>query len=158
MYCNFACLKKKLGESQNLTRIILFKKKVFWTKNVNFFLKNMDFFLRETWQQTCSRSSRKSSISKNVFLTFGFFAEIWFCDQIAIPLRCKNTFLANLVGVKNSSASVRLVNVPFWKKNWTQFALPWSNFCTKTPVSKFLTPMDTSWKNLAKVHNSVLDQ
>ena len=135
-----------------------FQKTVFWTKNVEFFQKNMDFFLRETWQQTCSRISRKSRISKKVFLTFGFFADIWFCDQTAFPLCCKNTFLANLVGVKYSSASGRLVIVPFWKKNWTQFALPWSNFWTKTPVSKFLTPMDTSWKGLAKWHNSVIDQ
>ena len=118
----------------------------------------MDFLLRETWQQTCSRISRKSSISKKVFLTFGFFAEIWFCDQTAFPLCCKNTFLANLVGVKNSSATGRLVNLPFWKKNWTHFALPLWNFWTKTPISMFLTPIDTSWKNLAKWHNSVLDQ
>ena len=114
MYCNFAVLKKiKL---ENLTRIVLFEKKVFWTKNVDVFRKNMDFFLRETWQQTCSRFSRKSSISKKVFLTIGFFAEIWFCDQTAFPLCCKNTFLANLVSVKYSSASGRLVNVRFWKK------------------------------------------
>ena len=118
----------------------------------------MEFFLRETWQQTCSRVSRKNSISKKVFLTFGLFAEGWFCDQIEFPLCCKNTFVANLVGVNNSSASGRLVNVRFWKKTWTQFSLPWSNFWTKTPVTKFLIPMDTSWKNLAKWHNSVLDQ
>ena len=93
-----------------------FQKKVFWTKNVEFLQKNMDFFLRETWPQTCSRFSRKSRISKKVFLTFVFFAEIWFCDQTAFFLCCKNTFLANLVGVKQSSASGRLVNVRFWKK------------------------------------------
>ena len=157
MYCNFAFLKKiKLARKFNQNRT--FQKKVFWTKSVDVFRKNMDLFLRETWQQTCSRNSRKRSISKKVFLTFEFFAENWFCDQTAFPLCCNNTFLANFVVVKYSRASGSLVNVRFWKKNWTQSALPWSNFWTKTPVSKFLTPMDTSWKNLAKWHNSVLDQ
>ena len=119
MYCNFAFLNRKIKLVTKFNQIRTFQKKKFSEPKMSNFSEKTGTFFSERQDSKLAAEIPEKVSQKKVFLTFGFFAEIWFCDQTAFPLCCKNTFLANLVGVKYSSASGRLVNVRFWKKNWT---------------------------------------
>ena len=109
--------KIKLVTKFNQNRTV--QKKFSEPKMSNFSEKTGTFFSERHNSKLAAEFPEKIVYQKRFCFDIWIFRRNLILWQTAFHLCCKNKFLANLVGVKYSSASGRLVNVRFWKKNWT---------------------------------------